>query len=468
MKTSKLWLLPPALACIAADWPDLTHPSPKTGGGEKDTAIIVGNEDYAFLPDVEGARANAEAWYLWFTKTRGVPAGRVRLLRDSEGTDVGIREALSSIKGQVEPGGTVWFVYIGHGAPAPDGRDGLLIGADAQQTAQGVSTRSVPRGEVVATLDALGQRSVVILDTCFSGRTGSGQVLVPGLQPAVPMWATPPGKSTVLSAAHGDQFAGPLPGLDRPAFSYLVLGALRGWGDGDSNGQVTAQEALEYSRDVLFATVRDRRQVPEMEGAGTSSLSVGAEVGPDIGALVLSAGSSQRPTPTPAPTMERAVLERTRTEIQVRGGLSFGGREDPEEQASDLLIKRESLLAARVTWHHSQLDRFDLAASLGMGAGLLRVADGGDISDTVQGWIDLVEGLHIPLEQGPRRHLLPTSRIAVTPSIGIGAFYPDYPEVVLLGRLDLQVYILVVAVGAGLGSETGLQPDLSIGLRFGL
>jgi hypothetical protein len=48
----------------------------------------------------------------------------------------------------------------------------------------------------------------------------------------------------VLSAGKGDQFAGPLPGLGRPAFSWLVLGALRGWGDADRDGTVTAREAV--------------------------------------------------------------------------------------------------------------------------------------------------------------------------------------------------------------------------------
>ena len=33
----------------------------------------------------------------------------------------------------------LWFVFIGHGAPARDGQDGLLVGFDAQQKARSLS-----------------------------------------------------------------------------------------------------------------------------------------------------------------------------------------------------------------------------------------------------------------------------------------------------------------------------------------
>jgi len=41
-------------------WPDLSSPLPVTGGGEKDSAVIVGAENYAFVAKVPGARTNAD------------------------------------------------------------------------------------------------------------------------------------------------------------------------------------------------------------------------------------------------------------------------------------------------------------------------------------------------------------------------------------------------------------------------
>jgi hypothetical protein len=44
----------------------------------------------------------------------------------------------------VEPGGTLWFVFIGHGAPVKiaDGNEGVLIGADTQQDADSLGSIS--------------------------------------------------------------------------------------------------------------------------------------------------------------------------------------------------------------------------------------------------------------------------------------------------------------------------------------
>jgi len=134
-------------------------------------------------------------------------------------------------------------------------------------------------------------QTVVVLDTCFSGREGTGSALVPGLQPLVPQYSIPVSTGIVLSAGRGDEFAGPLPGTSRPAFSYLLLGALRGWGDLDSDGAVTAEEALLYTRGVLVELVRTRRQTPQMTGSDPSFvLSMGRERGPDLVAMVLAGG----------------------------------------------------------------------------------------------------------------------------------------------------------------------------------
>ena len=97
-----------------------------------------------------------------------------------------------------------------------------------------------------------------------------------------------PGKPILFTAAGGSEFAGPLPYTERPAFSYLVLGALRGWADEDGDKQVTAEEALDYTRNVLSATITGRTQTPSLAaGDKKAVLAVDAtEQGPDISAIV--------------------------------------------------------------------------------------------------------------------------------------------------------------------------------------
>src|SRR5579885_3914144 len=67
-------------------WPDLSSPPAAVGGGEKDAAVIVAAEDYAFVEPVPGAKRNADDWQAYLTATRGVPVDRVALLKDDDAT----------------------------------------------------------------------------------------------------------------------------------------------------------------------------------------------------------------------------------------------------------------------------------------------------------------------------------------------------------------------------------------------
>lgn len=217
-----------ALAARAGGWPDLSVPPTVGQDGAGDAALLVGIDAYVFLPPVPGADDAVRDWRR-FLVARGVPLANVQVLVDADAAREQILAEAAEVRERVAPGGTLWVVFVGHGAPAPDGRDGLLVGVDAQRTAVSLEARSVRRDELLAAVAGGPQAdTVVVLDACFSGRTGVGvgDILVPGLQPLVPTYILPSTAATVLSAGSADQFAGPLPGLGRPAFSYLALGAL--------------------------------------------------------------------------------------------------------------------------------------------------------------------------------------------------------------------------------------------------
>ncbi len=290
-----VFLLNPSVAHAGEDtWPDLSDPPPAEGGGEHDAAVIVGIENYTFVDDIPGAVHNANDWYAWLTRTRKVPLGRVKLLRDRGATREGILAAVGDAAEHVDRHGTLWFVFIGHGAPSRDGQDGLLLGHDTDQTADSVYARGLPRSELLDALSAGAQeRTLVVLDTCFSGKGIDGDALVDGLMPLVPDYAIRTNTATVLTAGTGSQFAGPLPRAARPAFSYLVLGGLRGWADSSGDRQVTAAEAVDYARDAMYALVQGRTQEPQLHGGdGDAALSRGRESGPDLPAMVLAAPGS--------------------------------------------------------------------------------------------------------------------------------------------------------------------------------
>lgn len=216
-------------ASLETGWPDLSSPAPAVGGGKRDAAVVVGVEGYAFVAPVPGAESNAKLWHQYLTETRGIPPQNVKLLTGVDATREEILEAARSAAERAGPEGTLWFVFVGHGAPSGDGKDGLLVGVDAQQKAASLQSHSVKRGELLKVLSASPAGAIsIILDACFSGRGQDGATIAPGLQPLVTIAAAGPmdPRLVVLTAAKGDQFAGPLPGANRPAFSYLVLGGL--------------------------------------------------------------------------------------------------------------------------------------------------------------------------------------------------------------------------------------------------
>ena len=293
---SAVLILVPGAARVGAEelWPDLSTPAPAVSGGDEDAAVVVGIENYFAVPEVPGAKANARAWYDYFARTRGVPASRIKLLTDADATSAEMLDAARFAASKAGPGGTLWFVFIGHGAPSPDGKDGLLVGVDAQQKARYIAERSVRRGELLKVLSETKAGSIrVVLDACFSGKREDGSSIAPGLQPLVAVSMAGPSdqRMAVLTAAKADQFAGALPGGQRPAFSYLVLGGLRGWA---GKAQVTAGSLLKYATEALDATLRGRIQTPELTGGETAAMGASAgERGPDLAALAkATAGAS--------------------------------------------------------------------------------------------------------------------------------------------------------------------------------
>lgn len=265
-------------------WPDLDAPAATAVlGGDEDAAVIVALESYPFIPPVPGAIANGLAWQRYFTDTLGISPTRIKLLTAPAATHDEIGTAIDWAAKQARSGGRVWFVFIGHGAPSHSARDGLLLGADAQGTLDSIEARSLRHSEIIARLETSAAQPIVVLDACYSGQTASEQALCVGCQPIKLADVPKPQRAIVLSAAKSDQVAGPLPGRAQPAFSYLVLGSLRGWADADGDGTVIANEVITYVNGTMAAVVHGRTQTPELLGDGTAPLAKSTgERGPDL------------------------------------------------------------------------------------------------------------------------------------------------------------------------------------------
>ncbi len=328
----------------AAEWPDL-RTAPKSEAGVNDAALIVAVENYTHVGNVAGAEANARAWRTWL-RARGTT--QVKVLLDAEvehgydrdGRPTGVLARLDEMRERVKPGGTLWFVFIGHGAPNgdPDHPEGLLLASDVRGTPESIRSKGIPVDrDLLPRLKprARGARSVGVLDACFSGKNTAGRELVPNLQPVfmVKSAAVPSGV-TLLTAAARNQYAGPLPGGGRPAFSYLALGALRGWGDLDRDGAVSGAEARQFIEDALFELLRGRKQTPSGRGDLTAPLAKGREAGPKLDAF------GPRPPGPVVPNPLDQRLAELRAAEDAAAAVDTSGMSDYEREMAKLAAAR--------------------------------------------------------------------------------------------------------------------------------
>ena len=370
------------LAAERATWPDLSDPPTTTRDGQDDAAVIVAIQDYAYVADVQGALANGADW-VRYLDSRGVPLGRVHKLFNATANPKAILRHAEEAAQEVGPDGRLWFVFIGHGAPSRDGKDGLLVAAGASADADGIYDNSVSRTDLLAALGSGRTDDVfVVLDACFSGQTGPGQPLVTGLQPLIPTTDFTTAAATVLTAAGPGQFTGPLAGQARPAFSYLVLGGLYGWADdsaytGNGDGQVRASELVAYAQTALVST-GSSTQEPSLAGPDLAVARAGAK-GPNLRELGLT-GTTQIP---PLDPQGEIVVDAETDYGKLRADAEKADREKKEadrkkEEAERLAEEARLAAEARAkeleTYRRAELDKLRVEALSGAKADWAQVA----------------------------------------------------------------------------------------------
>lgn len=272
-----------------AAWPDVDEPLKTGGSAPAEAAIVIGNEDYAFLPDVPYAKRDALAFYRFLLYTRGLPPGNVRLLDQGANREM-VLGALAEVRERVGADGTVWVYFAGHGAASPSTGERLLLGDDARGDLAAFESRGLTVSEIRRAATANGAQAMLVLDTCYTGQGRQGGDLVAGKRFAVPAWNVAVAERvTEWSAAGPNSWSGPIDEARHGAFTWLVLGALRGWADGQldnvRDGVVTATEADLYVADAL-RTLGIDGQRPVLAGKTDVVLNARATEGrPDLAAL---------------------------------------------------------------------------------------------------------------------------------------------------------------------------------------
>ncbi|MBT3220347.1 MAG: hypothetical protein HN348_14775 [Proteobacteria bacterium] len=255
------WILTQAALAVL---PSLSVPL-KTGVvAPVDAAVVVGLEDYAFVPDVPYAQADAELFAALLVQTVGVPEERVQVL-----TNGGREQIIGAVEeaADLARDGTLWVYFAGHGAADPSTGERMLLGDDVKQD----PSVFAKRGLKVSVLESLAKRRLIlVLDTCYAGTGRSGESLVAGTRFLVPDYAQPPTKGVLeWTAAGPSELSTPFEAVGHGAFTWFAVGALRGWADGELDGnrnkEVTAREAEVYVARMLRAL--DQGQHPSLNAS---------------------------------------------------------------------------------------------------------------------------------------------------------------------------------------------------------
>lgn len=211
---------------------------------ERTFAVIIGNENYQRVANVDYAQNDARVLAKYFTRTLGIPERNVRTYYDATYGDIvaaleDVRNVTEAFKGDVD----VIFYYAGHGVPDESNRSAYLLPVDANGTSTDVC---YPVSKLYAELGALKARhTVALLDACFSGSLrGDGMLASARGVKLKPKEVPASGNLIVFSAASGDQTAYPYAEKNHGLFSYYVIKKLK-----ETEGDVTLGELSEYVRD---------------------------------------------------------------------------------------------------------------------------------------------------------------------------------------------------------------------------
>lgn len=292
------WLSLWTSVVLAAPLPSIDTAVATGATAPHDAAVVIGLSDYVFLPDVPYADADADAVADHMIRTVGVPRERVAIL-----TAAGREQVMAALERASTATGTVWVYFAGHGVAAPSDGHRLLLGDDTRADPVAFEARGVRLDEVEAVATRGGADLVLWVDACFSGQARDGTDFLGGTRLAVPDYVAPATPGVWHAAAAGPgQVAHPLDAAGHGAFTYLTLGALRGWADGSlddrRDGVVTADEAAHYVTRGLRAVGLPEQQ-PVFLGAGDRALAEGVhDVPPSLQEGVL---QGPRALPLPAP-----------------------------------------------------------------------------------------------------------------------------------------------------------------------
>lgn len=203
-------------------------------------ALIIANEEYQFVDNVNFAMHDGETFKEYCIKTLGIPERQIRFCPNasygiiSGGVDW-LKYALDNFEGSK---GIVY--YCGHGIPDEKSGEAFIVPVDGKGTN---TTTCYSLNTLYKTLAETKAANVTyFMDACFTGANKEGSMLVAARGVArEPAKATVGGNSVVFSASSSDETAMTYPEKGHGLFTYFLLKKLQ-----ETGGDVSYSELSKY------------------------------------------------------------------------------------------------------------------------------------------------------------------------------------------------------------------------------
>lgn len=226
-------------------------------------AIIIGNEKYSDIQNVDFANHDATIFAEYCKTTLGLPMENVKLFLDATyGKMLTAIEYIKDVANVYSGRVNIIFYYAGHGIPNEKTKEPLLLPTDNN----GRNTSlTLPLTTLIQELSSTSaNRIILFLDACFSGSNrGEGMLRASRGINIKPQPEEPKGNMIIFSATSADETAHPYYDKSHGLFTYYLLKGVQ-----ESNGETTMGSLAEYIKDNVKKSsiiINGKTQTPSIQ-----------------------------------------------------------------------------------------------------------------------------------------------------------------------------------------------------------
>ena len=245
---------------------------PKTKMRNPDAlAVVIGVENYQYVPDATYAYNDAEVFREYLSETLGFKKQRIKIATNSKATQAELNKLLGSngwLSRNIVKGKSDLVVYFsGHGISNQTDQSTGILPFDVDPN----YAIGLPLSKLYENLSKMGAKSVTVyLDACFTGQTRDSKMLIADARPIIitPKKGNFPSNINVFSASSGSQISGALKEKEHGLFTYYLLKGMSGDADINKDKSIQLNELSKYvSKNVKDqAAINGREQTPELQG----------------------------------------------------------------------------------------------------------------------------------------------------------------------------------------------------------